>query len=168
VTRNPDAIIVGAGPAGLACGATMRAAGLTVTVLEKADCVGAVWRRHYDRLHLHTDRNHSALPGMAMPSTYPVYPSRTQMIAYLENYAARFAIEPVFDTTVTRIGRDGPLWRAETTGDSIAAPIVVVATGALPMHPIVRHGRDWKPTPARSSTVANTATRQPLPESACS
>jgi cation diffusion facilitator CzcD-associated flavoprotein CzcO len=129
VTRNPDAIIVGAGPAGLACGATMRAAGLTVTVLEKADCVGAVWRRHYDRLHLHTDRNHSALPGMAMPSTYPVYPSRAQMIAYLENYAARFAIEPVFDTTVTRIGRDGPLWRAETTGDSIAAPIVVVATG---------------------------------------
>ena len=80
MTPSPDAIIVGAGPAGLACAATMRAAGLNVTVLEKADCVGAVWRRHYDRLHLHTDRRHSGLPGMAMPQDFPAYPSRAQEI----------------------------------------------------------------------------------------
>jgi cation diffusion facilitator CzcD-associated flavoprotein CzcO len=43
----------------------MRAAGLKVAVLEKAGNVDAVWRRHYDCLHLHTDRNHSGLPGMA-------------------------------------------------------------------------------------------------------
>ena len=48
---NPEAIIVGAGPAGLASVMAMRAAGLEVTVFEKADKVGAVWRRHYDRLH---------------------------------------------------------------------------------------------------------------------
>jgi cation diffusion facilitator CzcD-associated flavoprotein CzcO len=59
--RKLDAIIVGAGPAGLACATTMRAAGLDVTVCEKADNVGSVWRRHYDRLHLHTDRGHSGL-----------------------------------------------------------------------------------------------------------
>ena len=47
---NPEAIIVGAGPAGLASVMAMRAAGLEVTVFEKADKVGAVWRRHYDRL----------------------------------------------------------------------------------------------------------------------
>jgi cation diffusion facilitator CzcD-associated flavoprotein CzcO len=129
MTENPDAVIVGAGPAGLACAATMGAAGLNVTVLEKADCVGAVWRRHYDRLHLHTDRNHSGLPGMAMPSSYPAYPSRAQMVDYLESYAARFAIKPAFNTTVSRVRRDGALWRAQTTGVPIAAPIVVVATG---------------------------------------
>ncbi|MDR3487527.1 MAG: NAD(P)-binding protein, partial [Bradyrhizobium sp.] len=48
---NPEAIIVGAGPAGLASAMAMHAAGLEVTVFEKADKVGAVWRRHYDRLH---------------------------------------------------------------------------------------------------------------------
>ena len=105
MTSNPDAIIVGAGPAGLACATTMSAAGLDVTVLEKADTVGAVWRRHYDRLHLHTDRNHSGLPGMAMPKAYPVYPSRAQLVEYLESYAAHFAIRPVFNTTVSRIRR---------------------------------------------------------------
>ena len=114
-----------------ACAATMRGAGLSVTVLEKAGHVGAVWRRHYDRLHLHTDRNHSGLPGMAMPRTFPAYPSREQMVAYLENYAARFDIRPVFSTAVSRIGREGSQWRVDAAQGSITAPVVVVATGIV-------------------------------------
>jgi len=127
--RDADAIIVGAGPAGLACAVTMQAAGLKATVLEKADGVGAVWRRHYDRLHLHTDRNHSGLPGMAMPNAFPTYPSREQMVEYLETYAARFDISPVFNTTVSRVRRDGARWSVDTNGSTISAPLVVVATG---------------------------------------
>lgn len=129
MTSSPDAIIVGAGPAGLACAVTMKAAGLDAAVLEKAGNVGAAWRRHYDRLHLHTDRRHSGLPGMAMPPDYPAYPSRAQMVAYLESYAARFEVKPVFDTTVSRIGRGGAQWRVDTGQGSIVAPVVVVATG---------------------------------------
>jgi cation diffusion facilitator CzcD-associated flavoprotein CzcO len=129
MTTNPDAIVVGAGPAGLACAAAMRGAGLRVTVLEKAGHVGAVWRRHYDRLHLHTDRNHSGLPGMAMPRTFPAYPSREQLVAYLESYAARFDIRPVFNTAVSRVRREGAQWRVDAGQGSVAAPAVVVATG---------------------------------------
>jgi cation diffusion facilitator CzcD-associated flavoprotein CzcO len=129
MTGQPTAIIVGAGPAGLACAATMRGAALDVTVLEKAGHVGAVWRRHYDRLHLHTDRNHSGLPGMAMPRAFPVYPSREQMVAYLESYAAHVDIQPVFNTTVSRVRREGSQWRADAGQGSVSAPVVVVATG---------------------------------------
>jgi flavin-dependent dehydrogenase len=50
------AIIVGAGPAGLACAASMSAAGVSHVIVEKENTVGSVWRRHYDRLHLHTGR----------------------------------------------------------------------------------------------------------------
>ena len=127
--RYADAIIVGAGPAGLACAVTMRTAGFNVAVLEKADGVGAVWRRHYDRLHLHTDRDRSGLPGMALPRTYPTYPSREQMVEYLERYAARFDINPVFNTTVSRIRQNGSQWCADADGDTTTASVVIVATG---------------------------------------
>jgi len=127
--QNPDAIIIGAGPAGLACAMTMRTAGLKAAVLEKAGTVGSAWRRHYDRLHLHTDRRHSGLPDMAMPKSYPAYPSRAQMVDYLESYAARFDVRPTFDAAVSRIRPDGAQWRAETTQGPFSAPVVVVATG---------------------------------------
>jgi cation diffusion facilitator CzcD-associated flavoprotein CzcO len=66
---------------------------------------------------------------MAMPPHYPAYPSRQQMVAYLESYAALFAIEPRFNTTVSCIQRDGSRWRADTVQGPIAAPVIVVATG---------------------------------------
>ena len=60
---SPQALIIGAGPAGLACAVTLRQAGIEAQILEKSDRVGASWRLHYDRLHLHTHRRHSGLPG---------------------------------------------------------------------------------------------------------
>lgn len=126
---DADAIVVGAGPAGLACAATMRGLGLKVVILEKANAVASVWRRHYDRLHLHTDRGHSALPGMAMPRTYPKYPSRAQVIEYLESYAAHFGLEPIFGSAVRSARRDGATWRVDTAQKSFMAPVVVIATG---------------------------------------
>jgi cation diffusion facilitator CzcD-associated flavoprotein CzcO len=127
--KHSDAIIVGAGPAGLACAVSMDALGLNTTVLEKANAVGSVWRRHYDRLHLHTDRSHSGLPGMAMPRTYPTYPSRAQVVEYLENYATHFHIQPVFNTTARKIERNGSRWIVNTDQTTLSAPVVVIATG---------------------------------------
>jgi cation diffusion facilitator CzcD-associated flavoprotein CzcO len=107
----------------------MRAKGLEVAVLERSDHVGAAWRGHYDRLHLHTDRKHSNLPGMPMPESWPLYPSRLQVIEYLESYAARFGIRPVFGTDVVSLKRQGARWSAATAGGVVAAPVAVVATG---------------------------------------
>src|SRR5271166_7179076 len=125
----PDAIVVGAGPAGLAAARSLRMQGLRVVILDKAEKVGAAWRRHYDRLCLHTDRSHSGLPGLAMSSAYGRYPSRAQFIEYLELYAARFNLKPVFNAPVGAIRREDARWRVEAGAKSYAAPVVVVATG---------------------------------------
>jgi len=129
VAESADAIIVGAGPAGLAAAACLKASGLDPVILEKAGAVGAVWRRHYDRLHLHTDRARSGLPGLSMPKAYGRYPSRAQVIEYLEAYTAKFALKPIFNTEVRAVRRDGALWRAEAGQSSWRAPVAVIATG---------------------------------------
>jgi len=126
---NVEAIVVGAGPAGLACAASMRRVGVRTTLLEKADSVAAVWRRHYDRLHLHTDKGHSGLPGRPMPASFPRYPSRAQVVDYLEDYAAHFDLRPVFDCAVQAIRREGSTWRVAANQKSWVAPVVVLATG---------------------------------------
>jgi cation diffusion facilitator CzcD-associated flavoprotein CzcO len=135
----------------------MRAAGLNVAVLEKTDSVGSAWRRHYDRLHLHTDRNRSGLPGMLMPRTYPLYPSRQQMVEYLENYAAGFDIKPVFNTTVSCIRRDGTQWCVDTGQDPISASVVVVATGiaGAPYRPLWPGSEIYRGAVVHSSDYRN-------------
>ena len=126
---SPQALIIGSGPAGLACAVALRQAGIEPLVLEKSASVGASWRKHYDRLHLHTHRRHSGLPGLPMPASYPPYPSRDQVIAYLETYAAHFGVRPRFGCEVKRIRRQGSVWNVETNAETMAAPLVVIATG---------------------------------------
>lgn len=35
-----------------------------------------------------------------MPPDYPTYPSRAQMVSYLESYAARFQVKPIKDGAI--------------------------------------------------------------------
>jgi hypothetical protein len=152
---SPQALIVGAGPAGLACAVTLRQAGIEPLILEKSASVGASWRKHYDRLHLHTHRRHSGLPGLPMPASYPPYPSRNQVTAYLESYAGHFGLKPLFGCEVTSIRRQGSLWNAQTSAETMAAPVAVIATGiaAVPLRPAwpgldgfagdIRHSSDY-------------------------
>jgi cation diffusion facilitator CzcD-associated flavoprotein CzcO len=129
MANSCDTIVIGAGPAGLATAAALRARGLNAAILEKSDAVGAVWRRHYDRLHLHTDRAHSGLPGLSIPKAYGRYPSRAQVVEYLQHYTAKFDLKPVFNAPVHAVRREGRGWRAEAGENSRIAPIVIVATG---------------------------------------
>ena len=80
-------------------------------------------------MHLHTDRTRSALPGLAIPKAYGRYPSRAHVVDYLEAYAAKFSLKPVFNTPAHAVRRDGRAWRVETGEASLVAPITVVATG---------------------------------------
>jgi indole-3-pyruvate monooxygenase len=87
-------LVVGAGPAGLAAAACLKQRGIDALVLEAAPALGDAWRRHYDRLRLHTVKQQSHLPGMPFAKELPRYPSRADVVAYLEAYAAHFGIAP--------------------------------------------------------------------------
>jgi cation diffusion facilitator CzcD-associated flavoprotein CzcO len=137
VTETTGVVVVGAGPSGLAVGACLRKAGLDFVILEKEQTVGSSWRRHYERLHLHTIKKYSALPYMPLPKDYPRYAPRKLVVEYLDNYAKAFALQPRFGETVRSIRRDGGEWLVESTSSSIRAPCVVIASGynAEPVQP---------------------------------
>src|SRR5438477_12296730 len=61
-----DAAVIGAGPGGRAAAAMLKACGIETVVLEREAKVGASWHKHYDRLHLHTVRWPSHLPGLRL------------------------------------------------------------------------------------------------------
>ncbi|MES1244747.1 MAG: NAD(P)/FAD-dependent oxidoreductase [Acidobacteriota bacterium] len=123
------AVVVGAGPAGLACAALLREAGVEAQVLERADQVGDTWRRHYERLRLHTVRWLSHLPGWPIPREYGAWVSRADFVAYLEEYARRNRLRIEHGTAVTGIAERSGRWRLETSRGALEAEHVVVATG---------------------------------------
>src|SRR5258707_818651 len=69
-------------------------------ILEQSHQIGSAWRNHYQRLHLHTSKGLSGLPYFPFAPDVPRYPSREQVIAYLEAYAAHFALTPRFGERV--------------------------------------------------------------------
>ncbi|MEV8045870.1 NAD(P)/FAD-dependent oxidoreductase [Streptomyces griseoluteus] len=124
--------VVGAGPGGLAVAYALRARGVRAVVLEKSDRVGASWRRHYDRLRLHTTRRLSALPGLAMPRRFGRWVARDDVVRYLEKYAEHHELEIVTGVEVFRVEKaaDGAGWLLHASGGrELTGAAVVVATG---------------------------------------
>ncbi len=128
MTAVDDVVIVGAGPAGLAAAATLRARGIDATIIERGR-VGEPWRGRYDRLHLHTIRSLSHLPGYRIPPDFGRWVARDQFVQYLEQYAAHHHLEPRFGVEATRIDRDDGIWSVRTNAGTMPARVVVVATG---------------------------------------
>lgn len=127
--EQTSVIILGAGPSGLAAAACLREKGVPFILLERAGEVGSTWRNHYERLHLHTIKQFSALPGLPWPATVPMYPSRGEVVAYLERYAAKFQIAPRFGCNVESARHDGTRWIVRAGEDELRAPALIVATG---------------------------------------
>ena len=121
--------MIGAGPAGLSAAAMLQKRGIDVVVVDRADAVGASWRAHYDRLHLHTVRWLSHLPGLRLSRRHGKWVPRDGVVAYLERYARHHRLELMLGTAVTRVDRSGDGWVVRTDGGDIEADDVVVATG---------------------------------------
>ena len=121
-----EVVIVGAGSAGLATAALLQEEGLRPLVLEAGPEPGAAWRERYDRLHLHTPRLLSGLPGLRIPRRYGRWVARDDLIEYFHDYTAVHDIDLRVGCKVERIE---PSWTLHTSDGLIHADHVVVATG---------------------------------------
>lgn len=124
-----EVAVVGAGQAGLALGSLLRRQGRRFVILERADSVGSAWRARWDSLTLFTPRRYSALPGLPFPGDAEGYPTRDEVIAYLDRYAEQFELPIELNSEVTRLERVDGRFHLELGGRTLLADQVVVATG---------------------------------------
>lgn len=122
-------VVIGAGPAGLAAAASLSHYGIPSVVLERSDRVGSSWLGHYDRLHLHTHRMVSSLPGLRLPRQAGNWVSRDDLVEYLDVYARAHALDIRFGVEVERVDREGGRWVVRTSEGDHETDRVIVATG---------------------------------------
>src|ERR687895_951839 len=103
-----EVAVVGGGQAGLAMGYYLREEGLQFAIFERGDSIAPVWRERWDSLTLFTPRRYSALPGLPFPGDPDGYPTRDEVISYLERYAETFELPIELNSDVrTLTAKDG-------------------------------------------------------------
>ena len=114
-----EVVVVGAGQAGLAIGYFLRERGRRFVIVDAADAVGSAWRARWESLTLFTPRRYSALPGMPFPGHPDGYPTRDEVIAYLEQYAKSFGLPIELNSEVKELEHENGRFRLELNGDRI-------------------------------------------------
>src|SRR2546421_8716130 len=124
-----EVVVIGAGQAGLAIGYFLARAGRRFLIVDGADSIAAAWRSRWDSLVLFTPRRYDSLPGLAFAGDPDGYPTRDEVIAYLEQYAAAFELPIKLDAAGRFLTAKGGRFVIGLEDGSIEAGQVVVATG---------------------------------------
>jgi cation diffusion facilitator CzcD-associated flavoprotein CzcO len=127
--REHKILILGAGLNGLAAAYELKKIGAKPVILDGANKVATTWRDRHNQLRLNTHRLISHLPGMRIPRRFGPFPSRDDMVRYLEDYE-QFLDVPIFrNVHVKRIDPVRQGWRLTASDGIWQARHVIIATG---------------------------------------
>lgn len=148
-------LIIGAGPAGLALARELGELKIGFRVRDAWGTPGGAYLRMYPKMLLSSPAKHNGLPGLALESA-DEYVSVARYAQYLKTYGEHFGVE-VQKGRVAAVCRSEKKFTVACEGEkSIAARVVVVATGKFdyPVWPEIKgltpdlpwalHSRDWK------------------------
>jgi cation diffusion facilitator CzcD-associated flavoprotein CzcO len=139
--HDRDAIIVGAGIAGLYQLYRLRDLGLRVTVIEAGEGVGGTW--HWNRYPgarcdvQSLSYSYSFSPELEQEWEWSEkYPTQPEILRYLNHVADRFGLRPdiIFGTRVTNAcyHAGAPRWQVTTDrGETLSTQFLIMATGCL-------------------------------------
>jgi putative flavoprotein involved in K+ transport len=129
-----DAIVVGAGWAGLGVSHALKERGLTHHVLERGR-VGETWRtQRWDSFRMNTPNVQTVMPGDSYDGTDPEgVLTRDAFVALLEDFAERNNLPVKRNCAVTElaVGPENGMYRLTTSRGELAARNVIVASGSL-------------------------------------
>ncbi|MDT9594593.1 NAD(P)-binding domain-containing protein [Nocardioides zeae] len=139
-----DAVVVGAGQAGLSASFHLRRLGLRHVVLDAATAPGGAWQHRSHSLTMADVHGVADLPDLAAPPADPATAARTAVPAYFAAYEQRYDLPVLRPVDVDRVeegperllvvhARDGRTWTARTLVNATGTwrrPFVPHVTGA--------------------------------------
>ena len=153
---SPRIVIIGAGFGGLGTAIELVRHGFTdVTVLEKADTIGGVWRDNtYPNAACDVPSNLYSWSFATNPDWGHRYSRRAEILEYIDRVVTELGVGDLVRTGVEVTGaaydEDTATWRVETdTGETLTADFLVAAVGQL-SRPVIPDlpGRDSFAGPA--------------------
>jgi putative flavoprotein involved in K+ transport len=144
-SQHYDVVVIGGGQAGLAMGHFLARESRRFVILEAGDAVGTAWRARWDSLLLFSPRRYSSLPGLEFPGDPEGYPTRDEVVAYLEKYAETFALPIELNTRVRSLGRSSGRYVVDVGAGRLETDQVVVATGPFQVPNVPAFARELAP-----------------------
>lgn len=146
-----DAVVIGAGWAGLGVSHALKQRGLPHVVLERGR-IGETWRsQRWDSFHLNTANEKTLMPGDTYTGTDPDgAPPCGEFILMLEDFARRHDLPVETGVAATGLFRENHLFRLTAADRTLWARSVVLANGTqnVPVRPHI-----WRDLPPRLSQI---------------
>lgn len=134
-----DAVVVGAGWAGLGVSYMLAQSDMRHCVFERRR-IGETWRtQRWDSFHFNLPNMYSVMPGDRYDGPEPEgFMSQMEFVALLEDYAQRNRLPVRTDVSVTKLDSSNGIFRVVTPEQTWRAKNVVVASGSLnrPRRPV--------------------------------
>lgn len=158
-----EAVVIGAGQAGLAVSHELKREGIEHVVIER-DRIGEGWRRRWDSFCLVTPNWSVQLPGFPYDGVDPDgFMLRDEIVAHLEHYAASFDAPVHEGVCVNAVAKSGREFVVDTSAGQYRAASLVLATGAYqrPHRPV---GADTFPDRMLRIDISDYSRPEALPE----
>ncbi|HEY7523680.1 MAG TPA: NAD(P)-binding domain-containing protein [Candidatus Limnocylindrales bacterium] len=153
-----DAVVVGAGQAGLITSGLLNAAGRDHLVLERRKTLGGSWQDRWDSFRIVTPNWSSSFPGAPYDGDDPDgFMTRDEISGRVARYAETIHAPVELDTDVVRLSSEPDVgFRLETNQGDLRCARVIVASGpfrrpnvpaagaALPRHITQLHSHDYR------------------------
>lgn len=127
-----DAVVIGAGQAGLAAGYHLKRTGLRFAILDAEDKAGGSWSQYFKSLRLFSPARYSSLPSMPFPGDPHRYPTRDETVHYLQAYAHYFQLPITLNARVMNVTKEDNIFTVATSDNRVFyARSVIAASGSF-------------------------------------